>query len=166
MTFRDARPSDAASIDRIFRASFCDTFAHLYRKEDLAAFLADFTPAAWEAELADPGFAFRIAEAGEPVGYVKLAPLKLPVETNAPAIELRQLYVLKEHHGVGIAAKLMDWALDEARRRGAEELYLTVYVENHRARRFYERYNFMPVGRYDFTVGSHADEDVIMRKSL
>jgi len=166
MTFRDARPSDAASIDRIFRASFCDTFAHLYRKEDLAAFLADFTPEAWEAELSDPAFAFRIAEAGEPVGYVKLAPLKLPVETNAPAIELRQLYVLREHHGAGIAAKLMDWALDEARRRGAEELYLTVYVENHRARRFYERYNFMPVGRYDFTVGSHADEDVIMRKSL
>ena len=166
MTFRDARPSDAASIDRIFRASFCDTFAHLYRKEDLAAFLADFTPEAWEAELSDPAFAFRIAEAGEPVGYVKLAPLKLPVETNAPAIELRQLYVLKEHHGVGIAAKLMDWALDEARRRGAGELYLTVYVENHRARRFYERYNFVPVGRYDFMVGSHADEDVIMRKSL
>ena len=166
MTFRDGGPADAAAIDRIFRTSFCDTFAHIYRKEDLRAFLADFTPEAWEAELADPAFAFRIAEAGEPVGYVKLAPLKLPVETDVPAIELRQLYVLKEHHGAGIAAQLMDWALEESKRRGAEELYLTVYVENHRARRFYERYDFVPVGRYDFMVGSHADEDIIMRKSL
>ena len=40
----------------------------------------------------------------------------------------------------------MDWALDEARRRGAEELYLTVYTDNHRARRFYERYGFEAVG--------------------
>ena len=63
-------------------------------------------------------------------------------------------------------AQLMDWAIDEARRRGAEELYLTVYTDNHRARRFYERYGFEAVGRYDFMVGSHADEDVIMRKLL
>mgnify|MGYP006146997509 CR=1 FL=1 len=33
-------------------------------------------------------------------------------------------------------------ALDTARSRGAEELYLTVYTDNHRARRFYERYGF------------------------
>jgi GNAT superfamily N-acetyltransferase len=166
MIFRDATPADAAAIDRIFRTSFCDTFAHIYREEDLSAFLADFTLEAWEAELADPTFAFRIAEAGEPVGFVKLAPLKFPVETDVPAIELRQLYILREHHGAGIAAQLMDWAFEEARRRGAEELYLTVYVENRRARRFYERYNFVPVGRYDFMVGSHADEDIIMKKAL
>jgi len=60
----------------------------------------------------------------------------------------------------------MDWALDEARRRGAKELYLTVYVDNHRARRLYERYGFAVVGRYDFMVGGHADEDLIMRKVL
>ena len=79
---------------------------------------------------------------------------------------LDQLYVLKEHHGAGIAQALMDWALDETRRRGAERLYLTVYVDNHRARRFYDRYGFDAVGRYDFMVGSHADEDIIMRKML
>ena len=36
----------------------------------------------------------------------------------------------------------MDWALDEARRRGARQLYLSVFIDNHRARRFYERYGF------------------------
>ena len=58
----------------------------------------------------------------------------------------------------------MDWTFDEARRRGATRLYLTVYIDNHRARRFYDRYGFEAVGRYDFMVGSHADEDIIMRK--
>ena len=103
---------------------------------------------------------------GELVAYVKLGPMKLPIETDRPAVLLDQFYVLQAHHGAGIAQTLMDWALEEARRRAAEELYLTVFIDNHRAKRFYERYAFEPVGSYAFMVGSHADEDVIMRKSL
>jgi ribosomal protein S18 acetylase RimI-like enzyme len=167
VTYRDANPGDAAELDRIFDRSFCDTFAHLYRPEDLESFLSRFGLAEWEAQLSDPACAFRIAEVdGQPVGYVKVGPQKLPVETRSPALLLDQLYVLKEHHGVGIAHQLMDWALAETKRRGAEELYLTVFTENHRARRFYDRYGFEAVGRYDFMVGSHADEDVIMRKLM
>jgi GNAT superfamily N-acetyltransferase len=167
MTFRDAIVSDLPAIDRVFRTSFRDTFAHLYREEDLIAFLSQFTPQAWAEEFTDPRYRFRIAEVeNKPVGYVKLGPSALPIDTTKRAIELRQLYVLKEHHGSGIAVALTDWAIEEGRRQGFEELYLTVFTENHRARRFYERFNFVPVGRYDFMVGSHADEDVIMRKSL
>ncbi|HYX46932.1 MAG TPA: GNAT family N-acetyltransferase [Sphingomicrobium sp.] len=165
--YRDAEVADAPALDRLFDTSFCDTFGHLYGPEDLEEFLTSFSIADWEEHLGDPAFLFRIAQAdGVPVGYLKLGPLKLPVEPEGPALLLDQLYVLAEHHGTGIAPALMDWAITEARRRGAEELYLTVYVDNHRARRFYERYGFEAVGRYDFMVGNHADEDVIMRKKL
>ena len=41
-----------------------------------------------------------------------------------------------------------------------------MYVDNHRARRFYERYGFEAVGRYTFMVGNHADEDHLMRLGL
>lgn len=167
MNHRDATPDDLAAIDRVFRQSFCDTFAHLYRPEDLASFLSQFTPEAWAGEFHDPRYRFRVAEDdGDVVGYVKLGPSALPIETEQTATELRQLYVLKEHHGSGIAKVLTDWAIDEARRSGARELYLTVYTDNHRARRFYDRYGFEAVGRYDFMVGDHADEDIIMRKVL
>jgi ribosomal protein S18 acetylase RimI-like enzyme len=167
ITYRDASPADSATLDCIFEMSFCDTFAHLYRPEDLNAFLSGFGVADWEEQLNSPAYAFRIGETdGEPVGYVKLGPMKLPVETDRRALLLDQLYILKDHHGVGIAHGLMDWALEEARRRGAEELYLTVYVDNHRARRFYDRYGFEAVGRYDFMVGEQADEDIIMRTLL
>lgn len=167
LTYRSGTPDDVAAIDGIFRSSFCDTFAHLYRPEDLAAFLDKFTPESWSEEIGDPRYAFRIAEAdGVPVGYVKLGPSTLPVEPAGPAIELRQIYVLTAHLGHGIGAELMDWAIAEARRRGAEELYLTVYTENHRARRVYSRYGFEEVGPYAFMVGSQADEDIIMRLKL
>jgi ribosomal protein S18 acetylase RimI-like enzyme len=60
----------------------------------------------------------------------------------------------------------MEWVLAEARRRGAAEMYLSVFTDNPRARRFYERYGFDYVGRYAFMVGTHADEDLIMRLKL
>ncbi|HEV8408152.1 MAG TPA: GNAT family N-acetyltransferase [Sphingomicrobium sp.] len=165
--YRNGGVADAHTIDRIFDTSFCDTFADLYSAEDLETFRSSFAIADWERELKDPRFAFRIAEVdGVPVGYLKLGPLKLDVEPTGPALLLDQLYVLKGHHGTGIAHGLMDWALDEARRRGAKELYLTVFIGNHRAKRFYDRYGFEAVGRYDFMVGDHADEDIIMRKAL
>jgi diamine N-acetyltransferase len=166
-TYRDATRADAAALDRIFDASFCDAFAHLYPPEDLDNFLTSVGVADWEAQLNDSAYAFRIGEVtGEPVGYLKLGPMTLPFETRRPAILLEQLYILTEYHGRGIAHALMDWALEEGRRRRAEEMYLTVYVDNQRARRFYDSYGFQPVGRYDFMVGNHADEDIIMRKAL
>jgi diamine N-acetyltransferase len=167
ITYRRATQDDAVTLDRIFDRIFCETFAHLYRPEDLEAFLTGYGVEDWKADLGDPSYAFRVAEAnGEPVGFVKLGPVKIPVETDHPSILLDQLYVLKEHHGAGIAKVLMDWAIQEASRRGAREMYLTVFIENQRARRFYDRYGFEAVGRYDFMVGNQADHDIVMRKRL
>ena len=80
--------------------------------------------------------------------------------------ELRQLYVLQPWHGTEVARTLMEWVLAEARARGAEQIFLSVFIDNHRARRFYERYGFEAVGTYAFMVGTHADEDIIMRAVL
>ena len=168
ISYRDADLADASILDRIFRISFCDTFAHLYGPQDLAAFLAGITVAHWETQLADLNYAFRLAEVdGVAAGYLKLGPFgKLPVSPTRDAMILDQLYILKEYHGTGLARDLMSWAIEEASRRRAEELYLTVYVDNHRARHFYDRYGFKTVGRFDFKVGNHVDEDLIMLKSL
>ena len=165
--YRDATGADAAALDALFRASFTATFAHLYAPHDLAAFLDRFTPEAWAANLADPAVAIRVAAQGEAlVGYAKLGPVTLPIAPTGSALELRQLYLAHAAKGTGIAAVLMDWTIGAARARGAGELFLSVFVDNHRARRFYARYGFQDVGRYDFLVGSHVDEDRLMRLAL
>jgi GNAT superfamily N-acetyltransferase len=167
ITYRDATLDDATAIEGLFRQGFIDTFAHLYDPKDLAAFFEDFTLAAWRRELADPDFAFRLAEEdGVPAGYAKISSVSLPVEPAGPAVELRQLYVLKAWHGGGVARVLMDWVIAAARGRGAAALYLSVFTENHRAKSFYARYGFEALGPYVFMVGNHADQDILMRLEL
>jgi GNAT superfamily N-acetyltransferase len=98
--------------------------------------------------------------------FAKLGPRALPVEPSGPALELRQLYVEEAWHGQGVSHALMRWALDEARARGASELYLSVWSENHRAKAFYRGYGFTYVGPYAFIVGEQADEDEIWKLEL
>ncbi len=167
ITTRAVREADLPAIDRLFRAGFVGTFGELYSAENLALFLAQFTPEAWRAEFDDPRHAFRIGElGGAPMGFAKLGPLKLPVDPLGEAVELRQLYVLRPAHGSGLAAGLMDWVIATARDRGAGELFLSVFTENLRARSFYRRFGFADVGPYHFMVGNQADQDVIMRLVL
>jgi ribosomal protein S18 acetylase RimI-like enzyme len=167
VTYRAATAEDAGAIASLFARSFTATFGHLYRPEDLGDFLADMSAERFREEIADPRFHFRLAEdRGELAGYIKLGPPDLPVETPPDTIQLYQLYVLEAWQGSGIAKALTEWAFTTAADEGARHMQLSVYIDNHRARRFYERYGFVGVGRYRFMVGAHADEDVVMRRNI
>lgn len=165
--FRNAGVSDAEALAALGRRSFSETFGHLYSADNLATFLATHSIEGWARELGHPDFAIRIGEVdGEAMAYAKLGPPTLPFEPRGKAIELRQFYVLSDWHGCGAAGEMMRWVLDVARRRGGEDLYLSVFIDNQRARAFYTRYGFVEEGRYAFMVGTHADEDVVMRLAL
>ena len=167
VTYRSAVPGDAEALAALGRTTFTETFGHLYSEANLAAFLENHSVERWRRETADPAFAIRLAEVeGRAVGYAALGPHSLPFEVTAPTIELRQFYVLKPWHGQGIAPEMMRWVIGEARARAAEELYLSVFTDNERARRFYARYGFETVGTYHFMVGSHADDDLVLRLRL
>jgi len=167
LRYRDAGPDDAAALAELGRATFMETFGHLYRPEDAAAFLTRHSEQAWAEQLADADFAVRIVEAdGMAVAFAKLGPNELPLESDRKTIELYQLYVLEAWQGHRIGRVLMDWILAEARRRGAEEILLSVWTRNHRAQAFYQSYGFAFAAPYAFMVGEQADEDEIYRLAL
>jgi GNAT superfamily N-acetyltransferase len=167
ITYRTAIPDDAPALAKLGADSFRETFGHLYAPADLALFLENHTPAAWDAELRNPAFTVRVAEADDAmIGYAKLGPPQLPFSPDAGSAELRQFYLLSPWQGAGVAAQLMEWVITTARSSGATALFLSVFTDNHRARRFYARYGFEPVGTYAFMVGTHADEDIVMRLAL
>jgi len=166
--YRDARAIDGPALSAMARRSFTETFGNLYRQSDLAAFLDEaFGVNGLSSQLSDPDFAVRLAlDDGEIIGFVKMGPVTFPGEWRPDAIELYQFYVLGPWQGEGIAPVMMDWAIEHARSHGAREIILSVYVDNHRARKFYERYGFNEIGRYAFRVGETIDDDRIMRLVL
>lgn len=167
INYRTATTADAGALAELGARTFTHTFGHLYQPADLEIFLQNHSTDNWVKELNDPAFEIRVAEHdGAMVGYVKLGPPHLPFEPRGEAAELRQLYVIEEMKGQGIAHALIGWVIERARDLRADYLYLSVFTDNHRARRFYEKYGFEPEGTYAFMVGNHADEDIVMRLKL
>ncbi len=166
VSLRKAAPADAEALTELGRATFTDTFAHLYPPEDLDAFLAEaHTPERYAAWAVDPAYGLWIAELdGRPVGYALVGPCHLPHEEVTPDCgELWRIYVTRELQGAGLAARLMTEAMAWLEKPG-RDIWLGVWSENHRAQKFYARHGFEKVGEYEFPVGRQRDHEFILRR--
>lgn len=165
-------PADAPAIAALAERAFRATFGHMYPPADLAAFLRDWNPPAKvAAQIADPDYGYRVGrdDSGAMTGFAKIGPLDFDLPEGEPlvrAIELHQLYLDEAAKGQGVGKALMDWVVAEARARGAARLYLSVFVENHRAQAFYRKYGFEEIGKNPFRVGNTIDDDRIWRLIL
>jgi GNAT superfamily N-acetyltransferase len=168
VSLRRATADDAPAVRDLFCRSFTATFGHLYPPQELADWLAGCSLERFMQECggADHACMLGIATDGRLLGYCTLGPQDLPVTSDRPWWVLRQLYLEEEAKGTGLAHALLAWAIAEARARGFSDLCLTVWIDNHRARRFYERHGFEEIGRYAFRVGSTVDDDRILRRAL
>lgn len=170
IVYRDATPADGPAITEMARVVWLATFGHSAPAADIALYLEQAFGANGTLirDLADARFAYRVAsEEDRIVGYAKVGPTIFSDEVSVDgAVQLHQLYVDAAHHGAGIAAELMRWTIALARSRGATRLLLTVWDENPRARRFYEKNGFVHVADYAFQTGTQIDRDLIMELTL
>jgi diamine N-acetyltransferase len=167
--YRPATIDDGPELDSMALAIWIETFGHSAPPDDIAAYLAASYGHGGKLirDLADPAVTFQLACDDEYIiGYAKLTEPFVDPALAVDALQLNQLYVASDWHGHGIADALMRWTTQTARDRGAKALVLTVWEENARARRFYERRGFVHVGDYAFPTGTQIDRDLIMRLSL
>ncbi|MDE8651077.1 GNAT family N-acetyltransferase [Novosphingobium album (ex Liu et al. 2023)] len=162
---RPATPDDAAAVAALGRDAFCAAFAHLYAPHDLASFLQiAHTEANVAREIADPAMCIQLAERdGALLGFCKLAmACGWPDHARGKrAIELKQIYLDPARTGGGVGARLMDWAIGQARGSGADEIQLSVWSGNHGAQRFYARYGFIKMADIEFWVGRQCDAEFL-----
>ena len=105
------------------------------------------------------------ADGGELVGWAASGPYR-DGEVRTADAELYALYLRPEHIGRGVGRALLTEVTHRCASAGHRWMYLWVLKDNARARRFYEKYGFEPEGTYAFMVGTHADEDIVMRLKL
>jgi ribosomal protein S18 acetylase RimI-like enzyme len=170
MIYRPATLADAPALATLGAETFVAAFGHLYRPEDLEAFLAEVhNPDAVGGEIAGDECTHRLVEDdGKLVAFCKLRyPTKFGDYTEASnPIELGQLYALPDYTGSGIGAQLMDWALSHARAGGHDSVLLSVYAENFGAQRFYQRHGFAKIADITFKVGDHLDPEYLYELKL
>lgn len=170
LRIRRASSVDAEALAALSRATFSETFAHLYAAEDLAEFLAStYTAEKYRDALDEAGCAAWIAEdaQGQAQGYALAGSCGLPHDEVASGdMELKRLYVRAAHQREGWGQKLFAEAEDWMRRNGPAAIWLGVWSENHQAQRFYQRQGFERVGQYLFPVGQARDLEYILRKAL
>lgn len=88
---------------------------------------------------------------GAPIG-------RLYVDWGKPDVLIVEIGLLTRHRGLGVGSALLDWAADEARRRGAARITLHVVEHNTAARRLYERRGY----RAESIDGAH----ILMTQAL
>ncbi len=165
---RRAGPADVALLADLGTRTFIETFGHLYRPEDLQAFLEQsHSEAAYARTLGDPRYALWIAERGDgrAIGYAQAGPCGLPHPDARPEHgELKRLYVLADEQNGGTGGRLFAEALRWLERDGARTLWISVWSENHGAQRFYARHGFEFAGEYAFVVGAQRDREFMLRR--
>ena len=170
MILRPATAADIPALSRLATDAFIAKFGHLYAREDLSAFLRDcLSEAAVAQDFADPAQVYRLAEAeGALVGFCKISTkCGFPDHARgAKAMELKLLFTAPDATGMGIGAALMDWAMAELAKRGADEVQLSVYADNPGAHRFYARYGFAKVADITFKVGNHIDPEFLFARLI
>lgn len=167
---RRAQPDDAGALSLLGQATFLETFAGLLDGEDILRhcssghatdvyrdWLADAATAIWLAVVA-PGDA--------PVGYLVMAPSRLPVDASPGDLEIKRIYLLHRFQGAGIGGALLDTAIGDARRQGCGRILLGVYAGNERAIAFYQRAGFRGAGQRRFRVGDGEYDDVVLAREV
>jgi ribosomal-protein-alanine N-acetyltransferase len=80
--------------------------------------------------------------------------------------ELGNVAVSKMWRGRGLAARLLHEILARAARRGVREVFLEVRPSNAVARRLYDRFGFMPVGRRRNYYQEPVEDALVLRRAV
>jgi GNAT superfamily N-acetyltransferase len=166
---RKAKPPDAAALTSVLAEAF-ETYRE-WAPDSWNPRIELGDQEAWEftERLSRPDYWGLVAEAdGRAVGYVVLRQgltIEEPRQPIPGAGHIWQLFVRPAWWGSGLAARLLEQAVGEARRREYTELRLWTPRDNARARAFYAREGWRATGRTRY--GPDLDLDLLeYRRSL
>lgn len=169
ISIRYATKEDAALIADMSRQTFYETFVSQNTKENMDKFMNhQFTREALMSEVGAPGNIFFIAFEGEEgVGYVRMRENNNPPELrHGHAMEIARIYSVTHMVGKGVGRMLMSKAIEVAREKGMDTLWLGVWEQNQRAIDFYTKWGFEKFATHVFMLGDDPQTDWLMKKRL
>lgn len=158
-----------SDLQKIGKQTFFETFADSNSVEDMQKYLEEsFAFEKLENELKNPNSEFYFAKDNEKVvGYLKVnfGDSQTELKDNL-ALEIERIYVLKDYHGKKVGQKLYEKAIEIAKEKAVEYVWLGVWEENHRAINFYQKNGFEAFDKHIFVLGNDEQTDIMMKLKL
>jgi ribosomal protein S18 acetylase RimI-like enzyme len=161
--------NDIDQLQKIGRQTFFESFSERNTEENMKMYMEkSFSLEKLSAELHNPNSEFYFAvRDNKIIGYLKLNfGLSQTELKDDNAFEIERIYVLNEFQGKNVGQLLYEKALQIARQRNADYVWLGVWEENLRAINFYKKNNFVEFDKHIFKLGREIQTDIMMRLEL
>ncbi len=172
MKIRISTINDLQILTRISEQSFREAFENNNTSsENFEEYVKKaFSAAQLQNEIESSDSIFLLAEDQdkEAIGYGKLRQdnRRKDLLNGLDCIEIERIYALKKYWGKGVGKALMLKMLELTKEQGYQHICLSVYEENPKAIRFYEKFGFKSVGIVEFKLGDVIEDDVLMLKEV
>lgn len=160
---------DIDQLQKIGRQTFYETFSDGNTEENMTKYLYEgFSSEKLMTELKDNNAEFFFATLDEKViGYLKLNFGQSQTELqDDKGLEIERIYVLKDFHGKSVGQLLYDKAIEVARQRNSDFVWLGVWEGNPRAINFYKKNGFVEFDKHIFKLGDDEQTDIMMKLKL
>ncbi|MCI4669300.1 MAG: GNAT family N-acetyltransferase [Bacteroidia bacterium] len=161
---------DIAELVPSAKSMFLSAFEEAYKNEPAFFTYVEeaFTKEKFEKEWQEKNTDFWIVkDKDQIIGYVKLKYDILPADiSEGKGMELKRFYLEPAYHGIGLAQELMKFCLELAGKENCNIVWLGVWPQNHKAIKFYKKFNFQIEGEVKFVLGGKVEWDFLMTKKL
>ncbi len=138
-------------------------------KNNLFKYLNEnFSMAKTKQGINNPNHLFYVVYADDlPVGYAKLV-LNATQQhiTSQNNVQLERIFILNDFIPLKIGQQLLTFVEDQAKLLNLDTIWLSVYIKNNRAIRFYEKNDYKNVGDLNFSVSGQLYENMVFSKDL
>lgn len=169
MEIRKVNIQDIEKLKEIGKLTFAETFSSENSEENMKEYLENgFSTEKLTAELTDSNAEFYFAQLDKKIiGYLKVNVGQSQTEIkDKNALEIERIYVLKEFHGKKVGQILYEKAIELAKEKNVEYVWLGVWEQNPRAIRFYEKNGFIAFDKHIFKLGDDEQTDIMMKLKL
>ena len=165
-----AEETDTAVLALLGRLTYAESHGHFIAdKNNLLKYLdKNFSVSKTEQDIKNPKQFFYIIYVDDlPVGYAKLV-VNAKHESIASInnCRLERIYVLNDFIPLKIGQQLLTYVEEQAKALQLDTMWLSVYIKNNRAIKFYERNEFKNVGELNFLVNGKSYENIVFSKKL
>ncbi|NDV96664.1 GNAT family N-acetyltransferase [Dysgonomonas sp. 521] len=166
---RKVTSSDIHQLQEISRRTFSEAFSEVNTGEDMNKYLEEnLSLEKLTAELNNENSEFYFAIVDDNIiGYLKLnsAEAQTDLKDNK-ALEIERIYVLPAFHGKHVGQSLYRKAIEVAKQKNADYVWLGVWEENDKAIAFYKKNGFVEFGKHLFMLGNDEQTDIMMKLKL